>query len=361
MSASNDKFFMSRIITDTELFSKLKSGVVSHENYDNWGKLAGGVDNIIFQQPDAYNTRLKISLDFWVELLKVIYSLEKKTKVVTHKGLIFFKFASRKLTLYGYDNRAVIIWLNKAINEDKRLYDKIAREGRSSEEIEKYLWNNQSAFRIRQIIYAYTYYYKTVKKNPDLKKVVSLLDNAKDEVGQTIASLYDISISIHPARNFSIGGRYFFSLKNSSRERKLFSFECHEGAKYLINLDPNEIKVHNCADYGIAKAIIILCGSTIEGVLLSKRIVRKKFKEKYKNSLPTLGKVMAAYFLTQNNPDKINIRLFVRLILINYSRNLVHSERHIHYMKSGNKLFATDLNFARFIWSVTQEALISLK
>jgi hypothetical protein len=318
------------------LFKKLREGTIPIEKYNSWGIEAGNIDKL-------HSTTLE-SCNFWKKLLHLIYKVEIQTKKETHKGLIYFKIAGRKLQMGEIKTKSTNYYLNAAVKEDRRFYR---------------LWHLQSAYKVSCILKAYIYFLDLIK-NKQLNIVKKQLDVLSNRVGQAITNYYDSSIFNDPIAERLASSFFTEGLKLPPGERLLFIRKCYDAAGSLISRSET-FRRANLVPYGISKAIIVLCGSSLEGIFLAKKKIRNKIlkdmKRKNKNAsleYANLGNALTVFLPTiTNKPD-----LIVGLIIIWWSRNIIHSERSFHLSKKTKIII--DLNFANFIWQTTNSVLVKL-
>jgi len=297
-----------------QLLHVLEAGTLSVQEYEAWGGYAGKIENGLGQ-------KWVLRERFWRDLSRIIAGAELREGVRTHKGLIFFKVGAMCL-FSGRKFLTVIRWLERAYEEDRRFFD--LRHER--------LPHQQSAYRMLLIVRALDQF---VRENSDAKHVISTKGS---QVGLFFGQVYDYTLS-HPPILPRVNIRAFDQLlrRNPYRVRVEQSYRA---AEWMLR-QKKDLLGSNLEQYGVAEAAVVLCGTTIEGILLRNKTVRRKLRRK---KIITLGDLAISY-IASCRPTPI---MTVALIFVWYARNLIHPGR---WKKA--KGIIIDMNFADFTLTLT--------
>jgi hypothetical protein len=225
----------------------------------------------------------------------------------------------------------VIRWLERAYEEDRRFFE--LRHER--------LPHQESAYRMLLIVRALD---RFVRENSDAKHVIS---TKSSQVGLFFGQVYHYTLS-HPPIFPRLSIRAFDQLlrRNPYRVRVEQSYRA---AEWMLRQKEDLLK-SNLEQYGVAEASVVLCGATIEGILLRNKTVRREVRRK-KRTKPTLGDLAVSY-IASCRPTPI---MTVALIFVWYARNLIHPGR---WKKT--KGIIVEINFADFTLTLTGSIIASM-
>ena len=224
-----------------ELLSVLRVGAMDVREYDTWGRYAGEIETGL-RQRWAERER------FWRDLNKAVVAAEKQRKVQTHKGLIYFKIGAMAL-FNGRKYQTVIQWLERAYEEDERLWQQHHQR----------LPQHESAYRLLHIIRALDHF---SKGSVFARQAISIKGK---QIGLFFGQVYDYSL-IRMERFVTLGVKAFDQLlgRNIYRVRVEQSYRA---AEWILR-QMAELEKTNTEKYGVAEAVVVLCATTIEGILL---------------------------------------------------------------------------------------------
>ena len=280
-----------------ELLRLIDTGGLDVSQYTVWGQYACQIDQ-------AFGRDWERREAFWKALRQSIAEAETRRNVRTHKGLIYFRIGTIGL-FSGRTFRTVMIWLRRAYEEDRRFYRDPKRK---------------SAYRMLVIVKAFDRFCRKIR-NPNMRPVVSkVISTHRARIGRLIGAVYDKTLMGPPVlRGLNWGP--FDRLLGRNQYRALVE-QSYRGAEWLCD-HRIEIERTNLEKYGIAQAILVLCGTTIEGVLLDKPAVRRRVRlrggggNKY-----TLGALVGAYLGTLSG----SAELTAGLIFLWFARDSIHPE-----------------------------------
>jgi hypothetical protein len=255
--------------------------------------------------------------------------------VRTHKGLIYFKIGAFTLVL-GHRFATASKWYKRAYQEDQITYhEKFPAVTATPEE--------HSAYRMRVIVNAFMRFQAGIRDRQVKQVVDSLVTGHQSRVGRLLVGVYDRSVQ-HPPEVREISGVAFDRLLGRNPYRVLVE-QNYRGAARLCQLREH-LEGTNLEKYGVAQAVVVLCGTTVEGVLLNKRGVRKRASRR-----PNLAKLMSAYLPTLRRAPE----LAAGLVFLWFARDMIHPD-----VARRSKSLVVDLNFADFVWTLTGDAVVRM-
>ncbi len=299
-----------------ELLHVLRVGTLDVQKYNTWGKYAGEIET-------GLKHRWTDRERFWRDMNTAVVAAEKQRKVRTHKGLIYFKIGAMVLFNDG-KYHTVIQWLERAYKEDERLWQQNYQR----------LPQHESAYRLLHIIRALDHF---SKESVFAKQAINIKGK---QIGLFFGQVYDYSLT-RTQRVTTLSIKAFDKLlgRNPYRVRVEQNYRAAE----WVLLHKAELEKTNTEKYGVAEAVVVLCATTIEGILLSKPAVRLKVPKNQRKRL-TLGGLSVS-FISHCRPSPI---LTVGLVFVWYARNLIHPGRWKRLKK-----VTVDMNFADFTLSLT--------
>jgi hypothetical protein len=255
-------------------------------------------------------------------------------------GLSYFRLAIQ-LLLNGSSYSSVLKYLKLAYNDDKK-WEKTKRKQPPNHLVAE----DMSAYRVMQILKIIIHYSR------ESKIISSIINDPKSrpEVSKKLAILYNRSIYIVPI--YSLGWKPFDILLGRNNYRATVEQNYH-GALYLCQSIKLIHRKTNLAQYGIATAIISLCGSVIEGILSKLSYLKQDkylIKKKADGRNITLGDYVQAYIRFKKPTNDIRILLLFLLSLRNQ----------IHPGNRNNNIVLVDMVLANYVFRLTEEIIRKL-
>ena len=322
-----------------DLFQLLNESILDVREYDSWAKYAGEIDR-------GLRTRWADRERFWRDLGRCVEKIESTKSVRTHKGLIYFKIGAMGL-FTGRTPKTILAWFKRAYQEDEALWE-IQRRRIPTEE---------SAYRLLTILRAFDTFCLEISKRAMGQVATSLIRRNRPTIGKLIASVYDRSLaqvmqlprlSVVPFDKLLGRNTYRVSVEQNYR-----------AAEWLCR-KKGELDQTNIEKYGVAQAIVTLCGSTVEGILLRNRTslkgvqprgVKTKKGTKTKRRSPSLDSLVSSY-LRNCRPSP---ELTSGLIFILFARNIIHPD-----VARRLKPILIDMNMADFTVTLTGSIIARL-
>ncbi|MDA1000751.1 MAG: hypothetical protein O2807_09610 [bacterium] len=312
-----------------KLFELLSQGMLDVTDYDLWGQFAGDIDRGLAKNWHARE-------QFWRALCRRIRERERATNTRTHKGLIYFKIGGMSL-LAGKSILTGIKWLRLAYKEDEILYD----------ELHQSVPQDQSARRLLVILKAFRRFLNGIR-NQQGKQVQQLINLHRTRVARLFVEVFDKNIyeknSGTPTDLRGLSRVPFDRLLGRNPYRVVVQ-QNYDAARWLCGKE-SEMSPVNLEKYGLAQAVVVLCGSTIEGLLYGNPSVRLQVRKEIKRDKPnyTLSWLVLAYLQKKS----LQPELVAGLVFLWFARDLIHP-------KLGRKHYDLhiDMNFAEFVWELT--------
>ncbi len=312
------------------LFDLLRQRLIHPTDCDGWGPDADRIDRLFI-----FRGRVARSLSFWRGLLRLIRQAEASGKVHIYKGLILFRIGVRRLLL-GHQWSQVERYLSAAYREDKLLYP---TRGQDPEE--------QSAFRLLTILRLLHRFARGIGDQSVKSKMSQVLTLGTHRVGREFLRAYDWTLETPRWRALStLPTRSFRRLVGVGRAAAMVQAD-YLGADYLVQRRAEYAKT-NLQKYGIARAIIVLCGSAVEGVLAG----RKHLIENIPKNKRSLGSLSLNFLKQQRVPPEVA----AALVFIWFARNLIHPA-----VLRRHRSVLVDLDLAEFIFVLTERVLHRLE
>jgi hypothetical protein len=313
---------------EQELIRSLGNGNIAVEDYNTWGKYAGEIER-------GMGTNWAARENLWRDLRRVVEEAEVRKGTRTHKGLIYFKLGGMSL-LTGRAFATAIRWFERAYKEDQRLFE-INHE-------QRLVPHHQSGYRILLIMRAFERFRKSIR-NPQIRQLIAqLIHDHPDTIGRYFVALFDRTlVHIRPFPRLSV--KAFDDLLGRNIYRVSVE-ENYRGAEWICNR-AEELKRTNIEQYGLAKASIVLCGTTIEGILLNKPTVRRRIHSRWY----TLDSLTISYLLRSRPRRELAAGLFFTW----FARNLIHPA-----VAKKTKHVLVDINFADFVLTLTGSVIAML-
>ncbi len=312
------------------IINELKNKKLSLKNEEEWLGRADDIDK---------KRRTEDQEKFWKEILTYIIYKEKQELKHYHKGHIYLRLAIKKLIL-GKSYNTVFKYLKLAQKEVKIRY---AESGGKPPE-------DYTSYRFNQVLKCFLRYKNSQKRCKTIIDLYLKDKNQRKLVHKTFCIIYDLSLeSTHLKR---LGWSQFDKLLGRNRYRVLVE-SYYKGALWLCQ-GINEIhRRTNLEQYGLASAIIALCGATIEGILShNRRLLQaptiKEKKKKGKNV--TLGDYVWAYIDNLNPAPDLTVMLLFLLSI----RNQIHPENR------NNRFILIDMILGKFIFRLSERIIIKL-
>lgn len=299
-----------------ELLSVLMAGALDVREYDTWGKYAGQIET-------GLGKRWTDRERFWRNLNRAVTFAEKQKGVQTHKGLIYFKIGAMAL-FNGGNYQTVMQWLERAYEEDERLW----QQGHQR------LPQHESAYRLLHIIRALDHF---SKGSVYAKQAISIKGK---QIGLFFGQVYDYSLT-RTQRVATLSIKAFDKLLGRNPYRVRVE-QNYRAAEWVLR-QKAELEKTNTEKYGVAEAVVVLCATTLEGILLSKSTVRLNVPKNQRKRM-ALGDLSVSY-IKHCRPSPI---MTVGLVFVWYARNLIHPGRWKRFKK-----LTVDMNFADFTLSLT--------
>ncbi len=310
-----------------KLIEKFVKKEFSLGDVEEWAKAA---DNF---QKNIKGDSSKVK--YWKEILGYIREREQHDSKHYDKGFVYLRLAVGKL-LSGKSYVTVLKYLKLSQKEARIKF-------KGSVDV---IPEDTTPFRVAQILVCLQQY-----RNSEFRKQVVIdkhLNNPKERrfIHQTLCNIYDLTLESPVV--LSLPWAPFDKLLGRNRYRAAIN-ENYDAAVWLCErID----KIHRKTDleqYGLAKAVIVLCGATIEGILakngpLQKNQVLKKKKRK------TLGDWIWAYIDNLKSPPDLTI-MFLFLLSI---RNQIHPTN------SSNKWITIDMRLALYVLRLTEGIILKL-
>lgn len=309
------------------LLDLLKARIIDPNEFDTWGRYAGQIDQLFIRR-----RRITASLKFWMDLLACIRQAERVSRVHVHKGLILFKIAVRRLSL-GYSWPRIARYLAAANLEDRLLYPSRGQDPRG-----------ESAYRLLIILRLMDHFLRKIKDPKIRNRISQSLQSGGGKIGTNFLRVYDQTL-ISPGRVREVPPSVFRQLLGNGQDTVLVA-ENYAGASFLIRRR-REFEQTNLEKYGLAKAAIVLCGSTIEGVLARRRHLTKKLAKGRRNLA-----VLTRSYLEQK---RVEPELISALFFLWFIRDLIHPE-----VMRGHRGLIVDMNLADFVYTLTGTVLLRL-
>ena len=259
-----------------QLFQMFEKATLDILDYDLWGKYAGEIDR-------GLRTRWDLREEFWRDLKKIVIKIEATRKTRTHKGLILFKIGGVGL-LKGRSPNSVIRWFKLAFEEDEHLWN--LKHERIPE--------GESAYRLLSILKAFERFRSGIRNRTVGPQALRVIDKNRQSVGRLFVHAYDRNlrqILALPRLSF----KAFDKLLGRNKYRALVE-QNYRAAEWLCEKKNDLEGRGDLVKYGLAQAVVTLCGSTIEGILLRNRnalhgVILKSVRtssglKKVKESLP---------------------------------------------------------------------------
>jgi len=304
-----------------ELIRLLDAGVLDVSDYDKWGKLAGIIER-------GMGRRWDLREKFWREINDAVARAERRAGVRTHKGFVYFKIGT--MSLYsGRTFPTAVRWLMKAFEEDERFYKKPRQE---------------SAYRMSVIIQAFERFCRGIRSPPVRKHVTGIVNKHRGRIGRFIGGIYD-RIILDPMISRRVDTRHFDRLLHRTPYQAI-PMQSYRGAEWLCR-HKHKINLTILEKYGLAQAIVVLCGSTVEGILLEKQAVRRRARRgmrRQRRPNYNLDRLMIAYIEGFRGAPELT----AGLVFVWFSRNQIHPQ----VQKNLREDFL-DMDFAEFIWTLT--------
>jgi hypothetical protein len=307
--------------------------------YDSWGKYAGEIDR-------GFKSKWSIREKFWRDLYAVIAKIEDERGITTHKGLIFFKIAGMSL-LIGRHPKTAIRWLNRAYREDQRLWHRKHAPNPEGE----------SGYKALIILKAFDRFCSGIMNRSVGAAVMALMKQNRKAVGKLFVSVFDRTLVQVPALP-RLSTAAFDKLLSRNDYRVLVE-QNYRAAEWICG-KKNDLQRTNLEQYGAAQAVISLCGSSLEGVLLrnpralkgvSARTFRSVTGVKKKRRFPSLDSLTSSYLKNcRPSPDVASA-----LVFIWFARNLIHPE-----VARRLKALVVNMDFADFTVTLTANTIARL-
>lgn len=331
----------------TLLLRVLQSGSIDHSHFDLWGEYAGKIEKLIGADWER-------RFVFWDGLRRILEGLERRSRRPTHKGLVYFKLGAFSLVT-GKPLTTAIAWLGKAFREDERLFDAAVRADKDA-----VLPEQASARRLLSIVEAFKEFSQDVRD----ARTRDVINNAQARVGLFFVALYDESIRDVVVFRM-LNEAYFDRLLGATAYRGIVQ-ESYRAAAWLCER-ADEINRTINEKYGLAQATLVLCGSTIEAILLADDLVRRRYRAallrkgvrsrtaKGERWQYKLGGLVAAYLNggRKLRPDLPEVA--AGLVFIMFARNLIHPEK-----AQKHRRIPIEMAFANFAWSVTNHVIFRM-
>jgi hypothetical protein len=322
-----------------ELFVLLDTAIIDVGQYDVWGNYAGEIER-------GLRTRWAARERFWRNLQRYVEKTEATEGIRTHKGLIYFKIGAMSL-FTGRSPSTILKWFRRAYEQDQDLW---RREHRR-------LPTDESAYRLLSILGAFDRFCVEIKNRSVGQIVIPRIEANRSAVGKLLASVYDRSLTqIIQLPRLTVAP--FDTLLGRNKYR--VSVEQNYRAAEWLCTKKTELARMNIEQYGVAQAVVTLCGSTVEGILLrhrgASRGVQPRSKKTKKGTktarrFPSLDSLVSS-FLKNCRPT---VELASGLIFILFARNLIHPDVARRF-----KSVIVDMNFADFTLTLTGSIIARL-
>lgn len=318
-----------------ELLRLLESRELSAGDFDLWGRYAGQIET-------GMGKRWNLREAFWRDLYRSVREAENATATETHKGLIFFKIGGMGL-LNGKSFSTARKWLRLAYLEDQRLRQLRLHQLRLDEPAPA-IPEQQSAYRMLVILQAFERFCRKIRDQKTRRDIASLVKANRARIGYLIVRVFDVGVA-NPPDLRSLPWAPFDRLIGRNPYRPLVE-QNYRGAEWLCR-HREQINRTDLDKYGIAQAAVVLCGTTIEGILNAMPFVRKRVRQRRGRNF-TLGSLTLAYIESlRGNPE-----LTAGLIFLWFARDMIHPA-------VGRRALdvVIDMNFADFVWTLTGEII----
>ena len=275
----------------------LDNGTLKVTDYDTWGRYGGVIER-------GFGTDWKQREKFWRNLSQAVARAEARANAQTHKGLLYFKIGAMSLAC-GRSFPVSVRWFRMAFEEDTRLYSNP--------------WQ-QSAYRMMVIVKAFDRFCRAIR-DPNVRREISaIVTSNRDRIGRFIGGIYDRTVIDSPLLR-RVERREFLGIIGDT-SYKVLPMQSYRAAEWLCR-HKDQINLTILPRYGLAQAAVVLCGTTIEGILLSRKTVRRRIRlQKKRKKRPdyTLGSLIFSYIAGLRGAPELT----AALIFIWFARNLIH-------------------------------------
>ncbi|HEC66472.1 MAG TPA: hypothetical protein ENI23_14390 [bacterium] len=301
--------------------------------------------NVWYQRVNKYASTLMSSVakeKFYKQLLRYLLKLELSSrKALPSIGLTYFKVGTLSLT-NGFSYETVFKYLRLSYEDDEKWESKRRRVSRSHP-----LAKDMSAYRFMQVLKAFLLY---SKKDPRIKRLVApylIVPEIRKNIHRTFGQTYNKSLASLPL--YSLSWKPFDKLLGRNKYRALVE-QNYRGALYLCQKSREIHRRADLAQYGIANAVITMCGATVEGILSKMKYLKPTIDTPRPIPKPTLGIYCMAY-IEHNNPKPTLVAQILFLLSI---RNQIHPGN-IY-----NRSVDIDMPWATFVLRLTEDIIIQL-
>lgn len=301
----------------------IDTGEIEVGQYDVWGRYAGEIER-------GFRRRWAEREAFWRALYRNVAKAEVRKGTRTHKGLIFFKIGAMGL-FCGRTFPSVLRWFGRAYEEDKRL-SRFPKQ--------------ESAYRMLTIVGAFERFCRGIRNQNARRVVGGVVARHRARISRLIGAVYDRTLMDPPLLR-GLGWAAFDKLLGRNPYRALVE-QNYRGAEWLCS-QKKQIERTNLEKYGLAQAVIVLSGTTIEGILLAKPAIRRRVRAmRDRGARYTLDSLTVAYLAGLRGAAELT----AGLVFVWFARNLIHPE-----VGKKAKDFLIDMNFADFTWTLTSEII----